>query len=172
MSKKIKIATYNCENLFSRTKIFKEDEAKSLQLLAAVSKLQQELIKPVFDQEKLAKLKQELTGYVSINDIRFKHTKPGIGALEWFGWIDFEKTPADSEVARNLARVITDVDADIICLIEVENRTVLQKFHDDILYKQFLKPAGKDKYNHIMLIDGNDDRGIDQHDKKLYRRYN
>jgi endonuclease/exonuclease/phosphatase family metal-dependent hydrolase len=161
MSQKIKIATFNCENLFSRTKIFKEDNSISTKLLAAVAKLQEELKKPVFNQEEIKKLKKELAGYVTINDIRLKHDKAGIGAKEWFGWIEFVKTPAEDLAIQNLARVISDIDADIICLIEVENRTVLQKFHDSILNKDYLKPQKKKEYKHIMLIDGNDDRGID-----------
>src|SRR4030042_1796232 len=161
MSQNIKIATYNCENLFSRTRIFRENKSRSLELLAWVAKLQEELTKPVFDQNILKTLKNDLKGYVIINDIRNKHDKPGIGANEWFGWMEFQKEPANAGAIKNLAQVITDVDADIICLIEVENRPLLQKFHDDILYKHYLKPAGKKKYEHIMLIDGNDDRGID-----------
>jgi endonuclease/exonuclease/phosphatase family metal-dependent hydrolase len=161
MPQKIKIATFNCENLFSRTKIFKEDNSISSRLLAAVAKLQEELKKPVFNQVEIKKLKKELQGYVTINDIRLKHDRAGIGADEWFGWIEFVKSPAEDLAVKNLARVIADIDADIICLIEVENRTVLQKFHDNILNKEYLGPQHKKKYEHIMLIDGNDDRGID-----------
>src|SRR5262249_34935661 len=62
---------------------------------------------------------------------------------------------------ENTARVIADVDADLICLMEVESRNELQKFHDDLLFKRFLQPAGKAFYENILLIDGNDDRGID-----------
>jgi endonuclease/exonuclease/phosphatase family metal-dependent hydrolase len=57
--------------------------------------------------------------------------------------------------------VISDLDADIVCLVEVENRPLLQKFHDDFLLKQFLESGGKSNYEFIILIDGNDRRGID-----------
>ncbi|PMD95699.1 hypothetical protein BWI97_13950 [Siphonobacter sp. BAB-5405] len=56
---------------------------------------------------------------------------------------------------------MADVDADVICLIEVEDRNLLQKFHDGLLYKDFLEPANKAEYKYVYLIDGNDPRGID-----------
>ncbi|MFN8239415.1 MAG: endonuclease/exonuclease/phosphatase family protein [Bacteroidales bacterium] len=161
MAGKIKIATFNCENLFNRITIFRESEQKAHELLEAVDKLNAELKKPVFDQAEIARLKTILKGFASINDIKNKHTTAGIGAREWFGWIEYNQQPAEDASIQNLARVIAETDADIICLIEVENRTVLQKFHDDILYKHYLKPFGKRKYEHIMLIDANDPRGID-----------
>ncbi|HVN58742.1 MAG TPA: endonuclease/exonuclease/phosphatase family protein [Bacteroidales bacterium] len=161
MSQKIKIATYNCENLFSRSRIFKEDDPKARKLLEAVEKLEEELKKPVFDQAEISSLKAQLKGYATIIDVREKHTKKGTGSKNWVGWIEFEMEPADTKSVRNLAKVISEIDADIICLIEVENRTLLQRFHDEILYRDFLKPIGKLPYKHIMLIDGNDPRGID-----------
>jgi hypothetical protein len=50
------------------------------------------------------------------------------------------------------ARVIDDVAADVICVVEAENRPSLYRFNDERL----LNP-----YEHVMLIDGNDTRGID-----------
>jgi endonuclease/exonuclease/phosphatase family metal-dependent hydrolase len=43
----------------------------------------------------------------------------------------------------------------------VEDRNLLQKFHDDLLLKDFLQPSVRAGYTHILLIDGNDPRGID-----------
>jgi endonuclease/exonuclease/phosphatase family metal-dependent hydrolase len=54
---------------------------------------------------------------------------------------------------QNTGRVIGEVNADVLCLIEVENRPVVRRFNDTIL-----KSA---PYRHAMVIDGNDDRGID-----------
>lgn len=54
---------------------------------------------------------------------------------------------------ENTGRVINEVKADVLCLVEVESRPVLRRFNDTIL-----KEA---PYPHAMLIDGNDERGID-----------
>jgi endonuclease/exonuclease/phosphatase family metal-dependent hydrolase len=50
------------------------------------------------------------------------------------------------------ARVIQDVAADVLCVVEAENRPSLDRFNQERL----LNP-----YDHVMLIDGNDTRGID-----------
>jgi endonuclease/exonuclease/phosphatase family metal-dependent hydrolase len=62
-----------------------------------------------------------------------------------------------NEVAtRMTAKVIHEIGADIIGLVEAESRPALVRFHDDLL-----SLAHGTSYQHIMLIDGNDERGID-----------
>ena len=68
----LKIATFNCENLFSRPKIFGARVDGSLKLLDYVSQLEAELNKDVFNQTKIKELKEKLSGYVKINKIRGK----------------------------------------------------------------------------------------------------
>jgi endonuclease/exonuclease/phosphatase family metal-dependent hydrolase len=160
MPNNLRVATFNCENLFSRPRIFKETEKKSLELLGYVSCLQAELTKDVFDHNRINELKEKLSGFATINDVRGKHNKAA-GAGEWLGWVELPRDKIDDAAVENTARVIGDINADVICLIEVENRPALQKFHDDLLLKQFLQPAGKSGYDFILLIDGNDERGID-----------
>lgn len=77
------------------------------------------------------------------------------GRDEWIGWLAL-KTEAVNEVAtRMTAQVICDVNADILAVIEAEDRIALKRFN-----AQLLTPLGAD-YEGIMLIDGNDERGID-----------
>ncbi|MFC2050411.1 endonuclease/exonuclease/phosphatase family protein [Chloroflexota bacterium] len=160
MSQNLRIATFNCENLFSRPRIFGTRRKRSLELLEYVSLLQGELSKDVFDHNRISELKKKLSGYVKINDVRGKHGT-ATGAGKWLGWVELTRRRADDVAVENTARVLSDIDADVLCLIEVENRPALQKFHDDLLVKQFLKLAGKSSYEFILLIDGNDQRGID-----------
>jgi hypothetical protein len=54
------------------------------------------------------------------------------------------------------AKVIHEVGVDIIGLVEAESRPALVRFHDDLL-----SLAHGKSYQHIMLTDGNDERGID-----------
>jgi len=160
MSQDLRIATFNCENLFSRPRIFGKKRELSLELLGYVSLLQDELSKDVFDHNSIKELKRKLSGYAKINDVRGKHDKV-VGAREWLGWVELTRRRAEDVAVENTARVLSDIDADVLCLIEVENRPALQRFHDDLLVKQFLKPARKSSYEFILLIDGNDQRGID-----------
>ena len=52
--------------------------------------------------------------------------------------------------------VIRDVNTDVFCFIEVENRIALYHFNDTVIPKV----NGKE-YDHVMLTDSNHDRGID-----------
>ncbi|MDP2796309.1 MAG: endonuclease/exonuclease/phosphatase family protein [Methanoregula sp.] len=159
MSKEYTIATFNCENLFTRPSIFEEPDVKAKELLQEVDLLKAELKKPVFDHDEIKRLAKSLDMYATINDIRGKATSAK-GAAEWLGYVSVKKTALKDESVNNIARVIADLDADIISLIEVEDRLTLKGFHDDILYPEFLRPAGKEHYPCIMSIQGNDGRGI------------
>jgi endonuclease/exonuclease/phosphatase family metal-dependent hydrolase len=156
----LRIATFNCENLFSRPKIFRESKVRSTELLGYVAELQAELRNDVFDHPRIKELKEKLQGYMTVVDIRGSHTSAA-GAKEWLGWVEFTKSRNEAAAVENTAQVIYDLDADLICLIEVENRLLLQQFHDGLLFDVLLKPQNKLGYEHVLLIDGNDDRGID-----------
>ena len=56
----------------------------------------------------------------------------------------------------NTARVIHDVGADILGVIEAENRIALKRFTD-----AGLLVGGVPRYPQVMVVDGNDERGID-----------
>ena len=53
-------------------------------------------------------------------------------------------------------RVLRDVSADVLAAIEVDNRVAVQRFNE-----QLLPSVNGVPYPHIMVIEGNDDRGID-----------
>jgi endonuclease/exonuclease/phosphatase family metal-dependent hydrolase len=75
------------------------------------------------------------------------------GRNDWLGWVELTRENVDEESTQNTARVIDAVGSDVMCVVEVEDRIALNNFNRLIL---------KDKaFAHNMLIDGNDDRGID-----------
>ncbi len=70
-------------------------------------------------------------------------------------WRDDQRTrPAYASDARlgRLAGILTELDADLVCVQEVENRFVLEQFNRDYL--------GGMGYE-VVLFEGNDKRGID-----------
>jgi endonuclease/exonuclease/phosphatase family metal-dependent hydrolase len=160
MAHSLRIATFNCENLFSRPKIFEQTAKRANQLLGYVAQLQEALKNDIFDHRRIKELKSKLRGYATVNDLRGDHMT-AVGAQEWLGGVELVRADITDAAVKNTARVISDVDADLICMIEVEDRNLLQKFHDDLLYKEFLQPSTRPGYTHILLIDGNDPRGID-----------
>lgn len=74
------------------------------------------------------------------------------GRADWNGWVELIVDPVDELATRMTARVVDDVAADVICLVEAESRPSLVKFNDELLHG---------RYGHAMLVDGNDPRGID-----------
>ncbi len=74
------------------------------------------------------------------------------GRDDWIGWVELAVQPANETSIRQTAQVIQDVDADIIGVVQAEDRPSLVRFNKEML---------DDHYRHNMLIDGNDERGID-----------
>jgi endonuclease/exonuclease/phosphatase family metal-dependent hydrolase len=74
------------------------------------------------------------------------------GRDDWIGWVDLITEPVDEAATRMTAKVIDEVAADILCVVEAENRPALVRFNETLL---------DDRYDHAMLVDGNDPRGID-----------
>jgi hypothetical protein len=86
-------------------------------------------------------------------DVKGQHASAP-GAADWLGWVELVRVRNDDRAIENTARVLVDIDADIQCLREVEDRPLLRRFHDEMLVPQFLKPAGKAPYGHLLLLDG------------------
>ncbi|EIM31164.1 endonuclease/exonuclease/phosphatase family protein [Microvirga lotononidis] len=181
----IRLATYNVENLFARAKILDRHEwadgkgtsrmEAAREILDAVAELNGLLAQAVYTSE----VKREILNALETLDLLdtdenkflilrrnrghlLKRPKNGPvfvaadGRDDWIGWIEM-KTEAVSEVAtQNTARVIGNINADIIAVVEAENRTSLLRFNE-----QVITPITALNYQTIMLVDGNDDRGID-----------
>jgi len=74
------------------------------------------------------------------------------GRDHWIGWVALAKEATNEVGTRMTAKVIRDVRADVIGIVEAEDRPSLVRFNDEVL-------GGF--YRHVMLVDGNDERGID-----------
>jgi hypothetical protein len=57
--------------------------------------------------------------------------------------------------------VIADVNADVLAVVEAEDRPALVRFNRDVLPTATRNGAAAPTYRHVMLVDGNDNRGID-----------
>lgn len=85
-----------------------------------------------------------------------KATVVAQGREDWVGWLELRVEPVDEIATRNTAQVVRDVGADVLAVVEAESRVALARFNE-----QILAAAGAEPYRHTMLIDGNDERGID-----------
>jgi endonuclease/exonuclease/phosphatase family metal-dependent hydrolase len=177
----MKFAAFNVENLFDRPKAFNQDGATSTEAIEAVAELNRLFELPSYDPSAKERM-IELAGSLRLNrfnegplalirKIRGKiFRRPVTGGVEvvaggrddWVGWAELKKEHVDEIAVLNTGRVIRDVDADVLAVIEAENRVVLKRFTEFVLDK-LKDEVSRDvrPYTSIMLIDGNDDRGID-----------
>ena len=174
----MRVATFNVENLFRRVRVLNDDAQKNKQVMEDVVRLQELIAKPNYSAADKAEMKQilernnveqESKRNFFIQQIRgklytaAKQHPPGKtvisqikanGRSDWEGWIEFDRELFNSKAIENTARAIAEVNADVLCLVEVENRPALVEFN-----RRFFKPAHR--YPYKILIDGNDPRGID-----------
>jgi endonuclease/exonuclease/phosphatase family metal-dependent hydrolase len=180
----IRIATFNTENLFRRPKVFElQDEEQRSEILEDFAELVSLLDKETYDEAD----KQRITELVLkhhaqdsepdsprpffINDTRggaklFTVSGPrdnpvikivAKGRSTWAGWAELVRDDLDWDAVKNTARVIAEVNADILLTVEVEDRLTLDRFNRLVLGGAL----GKRPYPYNLLIDGNDSRGID-----------
>lgn len=173
----MKLASYNVENLFERAAAMNQENwAQGKDPLALHAEMNQILAKIAYtaaDRKRIVEIMQLLGidkaddgGNYAILRQNRGHlvTRPKGGGIvvvadgrgDWIGWLDLKVEPVNEFAVRNTARVIHDLDADVIGLVEAESRPALLRFG-----RALLPAVGGRPYPHVMLIDGNDDRGID-----------
>jgi endonuclease/exonuclease/phosphatase family metal-dependent hydrolase len=177
----MRVATFNAENLFSRPAAMKYvrwsdgqpalDDFQRLNSLlrqpkytAAIKRQIEALVDKYRLTDRRATHDQLILGEIR-NKLWTQHkdgtrTWVAQGSDDFLGWVDLVREPIDDQAMRNVARVIAEVGADIQILVEIEDRITLQRFHDQILRPE-LDRLGRRRYQHVLLMDGNDPRGID-----------
>lgn len=92
--------------------------------------------------------------------VKRPHNKPmeviANGRDDWIGWLELKTEPVNAVAVRNTARVFGEVDADVWGVVEAEHRPGLVRFNTDLIERET-----ESSYPVVMLIDGNDSRGID-----------
>jgi len=162
---RIKVASFNVENLFARPKVFNfKNHSVGDDVLEKINTLSKVLKKNNYTpnrKTKILDLYQELKDYIIIREDRGKLFKKrgwsviGVkadGVGDWDGSIEYKKAKFSEMARKNTATVIKKVNADIACIVEADNRIALKAFDAHLLNY---------KYKYEMLIDGNDTRGID-----------
>ncbi len=172
----MRIASYNVENLFTRARALNLDswaEGKPiLEMYAELNNLFEEATyTDVIKSRMLAILKA--LGIDKKNDSKYVILREGRGQFvtysmlggtkikangraDWVGWLELKTELINETATRNSAQVVRDVTPDVIGIVEVEDRKALMQFSN------VLMPAvGAKGFDQVMLIDGNDDRGID-----------
>ncbi len=173
---KIKIGTFNVNNLFERPKVMELEgfSATGKEVLKDVADLEALLEKTSYADSVGVEIVKILNKYFHelpsnpwfrINEIReklFSIKQDGTGVAlkargrgSWLGWVELLKQNTNEVSIQNTARVVKAIDADILCVVEVDDRIALRRFNEYLLAKESVE------YPHAMVIDGNDERGID-----------
>jgi hypothetical protein len=178
----VRFATFNLENLFARPKVFNlttwAEGEPILKAFAEFIALIERVNYTDANKARMIELLLKLEVYRSDNGIvrrnrlpdpkwawlranrgtfDVEHEDTGVEIVadhraDWTGWLELAKEPVDEVTTNMTAQVILDVNADIQGVVEVEDRPSLNRFNQDLLGGHF---------EHVMLIDGNDSRGID-----------
>ena len=180
----MKIAAFNVENLFDRPKAFNEDDpALTQETIKAVAELNSIYQEDEYEDTQKARI-LELIEQLELNEReegplafirrirgtllrRPRDGDPEVvagGKADWVGWAELKTAPVDEIAVLNTGRVIRDVDAHILAVIEAEDRLALKTFDRFVLDRandELPQGQRKEPYTSVMLIDGNDDRGID-----------
>ena len=173
---RFRLATYNVENLFGRAKVlnFAKHETGD-EKMVKIAELQSILEKASYstaDRDRAGRLYDELRSFIGYNILRSeigfylfrRHVADGDGEKEtyrlaptrrdqWHGFLTYKRDTFSDETSRYTARVIEEVNADVLCINEVESRPVLDNFNADRLDQLY-------PYN-ILIDCKTDSRGID-----------
>lgn len=172
----MRIATYNVENMFRRPAAMNQATwADGSQAITDLNKLNELINRPVYTASVKSSiltimgnhpglLTQGKSKFLRLQEIREKLVRkraagPVIevgGRADWVGWFELVEEDLDDVAILNTARIIQMANADVQCVVEAENRTALDRFNTKLL-----ADVGGTPYEHTMLIDGNDERGID-----------
>lgn len=173
----MRLASFNVENLFERPKAMSSAEGPSDERAAALAAHAR--ASALLDAQSYAGHETEILdllaqlGVLDDDEGEYVRLRKLRGALlarhraaptdlaaggrgEWIGWLELKTIEVDEIATENTARVIAEVDADILTVIEADNRPGLAMFTRALLPK-----VGGTPYEQVMVVEGNDDRGID-----------
>ena len=172
----MRLASFNVENMFDRAIALNTASwAEGRPVLEAHRQLNAILNKARYTAADKGKILQLLEAHgmlksdegamMRLRKIRGQLLRrPRRGAVEvvaegrdsWVGWVELKTEAVDERATENTARVIAAMDADVLGVVEAEDRTTLSLFN-----RKLMPAIQAEPYAQVMLIDGNDDRGID-----------
>lgn len=173
----MRIASFNVENLFVRPKAMDSEEADAVtrkQILGAHARVSELFELPsyagfeaeILDQLlKLGVLNSDEGTFVRLRKLRgslLRRPMSGdvslvaTGRADWVGWVELKTVAVNVRATENTARVIMELGAQVLTVIEADDRPGL-----DLFSVSMLPAVGGTAYPQVMVVEGNDSRGID-----------
>lgn len=172
----MRIATFNVENLFDRARILSaeswEVHREDLEAYERLTRLLQQEVYADADRAEIADLlrvlgleRSDRGPLVRLRQNRGRLVRrPRDGGIEvvaggrgdWIGWLELVRESPTELALRHTAQVVADLAPDVLGVVEAEDRLALLRFSETLV-----EPLAGWGFDHVMLVDGNDDRGID-----------
>lgn len=166
----MKIASFNIENIFHRdSSLVKRTLNESINLW--VEEFEQLMCKTPREGNEIARMRElsfllgfhksaiepfvvmrKKAGELYIRKKNFRPENRAVPMNGWNGWVKVNSKPIYEQAIQNKARVISEINPDILILQEVEDRHSLLDFN-----KHYL-PEGV-RFSEILLMSGNDSEG-------------
>lgn len=171
-----RVGTFNVENLFDRARILAADtwevHRDDLEAYAELTRVLQQDTYSAVDKERIVELLVRL-GLGASDEAPLMRLRQNRGRLvrrrtggeivveadgrgDWIGWLELRRQSPTELALRHTAQVVADLAPDVLGVVEAEDRVALGRFSHDLV-----RPAAGWEFEHVMLVDGNDERGID-----------
>ncbi|WP_055436662.1 hypothetical protein [Lacinutrix algicola] len=170
----MKIATFNIQNLFHRDKsLIDKPFGKMLSdWIKELDTLMRKSNNSILEQDRIRELSfligfeksspkpyavlRRKSGFLYMKGLHHSTETKASNLTDWNGWIELQTLPIKPSATDNKAKVIADVNSDILLLHEVEDRASLEEFNQEILPKFNCKP-----YAQSFVIQSNDIKGLE-----------
>src|SRR3954471_1684775 len=144
----MKLASFNVENLFRRPKALNQGSwAAGRPVLEAFARLQalfenasysdadKQAIITLIDELGLRRSDESDWVYLrrSRGQLLRRHRDGSVevvagGRADWIGWRELKREALDEEATRNTARAVFEIGADVLAVVEAEDRPALVRF--------------------------------------------
>ena len=168
----MKIATFNIQNLFHRDRsLLEKPYSKCVaDWISELDGLMQGNNRATSNAERIQEL-AFLLGFDKTFDVPYAVMRKRAGFLflkgmdyskelkageltDWNGWIALQTVPVDSVAVKNKAKVIAEVNPDILLLQEIEDRASLEEFNAQLLPELNCEP-----FQEVAVVQASDKRG-------------